>query len=195
MADDLNFGATAFFGEPAIFPGGVSFGTIAFVDGQFQSRRPEEDSREYQRDVGRKATRSSTSAGTINPECASYDHEHVHVRRRGWRRHGHSSPASTGVLRKALPPGQTVTISGLPGSWQVSAITDDNPNDTFVNTVLHLTGAMLPTGSEPQDHHKHPTRPLPRPARSRWRPPPRAERSPVPASTSRPPALLSASLS
>jgi len=43
MADDLNFGPTyssgnpQTFGEPAIFPGGISFGGVQFVDGKFQT--------------------------------------------------------------------------------------------------------------------------------------------------------------
>src|SRR5262249_23069496 len=34
MARDLTFVGTNPFGEPPTFPGGISFGTIAFVDGQ-----------------------------------------------------------------------------------------------------------------------------------------------------------------
>ena len=43
LAEDLDFGPTyssgnpQTFGEPAIFPGGISFGTVAFVDGKFQT--------------------------------------------------------------------------------------------------------------------------------------------------------------
>ena len=144
MADDLDFGATPFFGEPAIFPGGISFGTIAFVDGQFQSDGQKSTvevvnvmlgegndkldiSRHLNPDAPVTATNTFTFAGAVGGGT---------VTRPGfdWRAQG-------------FLPGQTVTISGLPGSWQVSAITDDNPDDTFVNTVLHLTGAMLPTGA------------------------------------------------
>ena len=35
MSKNLQFGGGTAFGEPATFPGGISFGTIAFVNGQF----------------------------------------------------------------------------------------------------------------------------------------------------------------
>ena len=35
MSKGLDFGTGTEFGEPATFPGGISFGTIAFVNGQF----------------------------------------------------------------------------------------------------------------------------------------------------------------
>ena len=73
MAKELNFGlATSTngqtFGEPAIFPAGITFGTVAFVDGKFQTNGAKTSIEVV--NVLLAGQRQADDLGTIDPDIA-----------------------------------------------------------------------------------------------------------------------------
>ena len=146
MADDLDFGVISgeTFGEPSLFPGGISFGKVNFGSGGFGT-----DSNESTIEVVNLMLGEGNDAlditGTLNPApFVSARNEFVFT------------PSGSGgtIVREGFDwkaqgflVGQTVTIEGQAGQWTVTAIDDattpegQDPND---NSILVLSGPALP---------------------------------------------------
>ncbi|HYC45994.1 MAG TPA: hypothetical protein VED01_10995 [Burkholderiales bacterium] len=168
MAEDLDFGPSLdpnnpqHFGEPTIFPGGVSFGSVAVVDGQFATDGAK-SSIEVVNFLGGSGNDDLLIEGTLDPDVAVKGTGTFEAAAPG------ADPrfdADTDVvLSKAawdwraqgFLPGQKVTVfdyagntkGAVLGTFEVVAISDDDPLDTFNNTELQLqqlTGAALPLG-------------------------------------------------
>ena len=147
LPEDLDFGPSyssgnaQTFGEPAIFPGGISFGTVQFVDGTFQTNGAK-STIEVVNFLGGSGNDRIDVQGTIDPDDAVKLTGSVIV-----------TPSATGVdVTRSAPfdwkaqgflVGQPVHISGLAGTWIVSGFSDSFDGDTVANTVMHLTGTVV----------------------------------------------------
>ena len=137
MAEDLDFGVSG-FGEPAIFPGGISFGSSPSSTASSPPRRQEHD--RGRQPAARRRQRPLDIQGTLVPEQPVQIVGTVAI-----------APRAGGIrLSRAQPfdwkaqgflAGQPVHISGLAGTWTVAGFGDDDPTDTVDNTVLLLNGA------------------------------------------------------
>ena len=151
LAKDLDFGPTyssgnpQTFGEPAIFPGGISFGTVQFVDGQFQTDGGKSTIEVVNLLLGQ-GNDSFDVQGTLDPDIAVKLIGTIII-----------TPTGTGIdLTRSLPfdwksqgflVGQPVHLSGFPGlTWTVAGFGDENAFDTTDNTVMHLTGPVPTAG-------------------------------------------------
>jgi hypothetical protein len=150
MAKDLDFGAgyggsqNETFGEPQIFPGGISFGSVSFVDGQFETDGGKSTVEVVNLFLGAGNDRLDIQ-GTLQPD--------VPVKLKGTvgLRPTVSDPnAPAGATHRLARPtpfdwkaqgfliGQTVTITGMTGQFLVIGFGDDDPSDTTDNTVMYL---------------------------------------------------------
>ncbi len=164
MAKDLDFGADyggaqgETFGEPPVFPGGISFGSVAVVDG------------EYTQDTagGGKSTIEVLNLflgsgndrldvqGTLQPDAPV---KLIGTVKLATQPVGTGiPPGTTHVLSRPAPfdwksqgflVGQPVTISGMSGTFTVVGFGDDHPEDTTDNTLmfLALVSGTATTGS------------------------------------------------
>ena len=155
MAKDLDFGADyggaegQTFGEPPVFPGGISFGSVAVVDGQYTqdtagggkstievlnlflgSGNDRLDIQgTLQPDVPVKLTgtvilgTALTYPGFAAPPVGSYQL---------------TRPSPFDWKSQGFLIGQPVTISGMTGTFRVVGFADSDPSDTTDNTVMYL---------------------------------------------------------
>ncbi len=94
MAKDLSFGLShGVFGEPAIFPGGINFGALSFVDGQFVTDDQESSIEVVNLMLGQGNDRL-TITGHARPargaRHAGHGHAGVRLRADGHGRHDHA---------------------------------------------------------------------------------------------------------
>jgi Ca2+-binding RTX toxin-like protein len=152
LPDDLDFGPTyssgnpQTFGEPAIFPGGIGFGSVMFVDGTFQTNGSK-SSIEVVNFLGGSGNDRLDVQGTIDPDDAVKLIGSVIV-----------TPSAGGVDVTRSQPfdwkaqgflvGQPVHVSGLVGTWIVVGFSDSFDGDTVSNTVMHLSGTVV-AGAQP----------------------------------------------
>jgi hypothetical protein len=152
MADDLDFSAATgdTFGEPSIFPGGISFGKINFGSGGFSTDSGESTIEVVNLMLG-EGNASLDITGTLNPApFVSATQEFVFTPDGGGDggtivREGFDWKAQGFLVGQAVEiEGQ---IEGQTGLWEVVAIDDavtpegQDPND---NSILVLSGPALP---------------------------------------------------
>src|SRR5262249_14382094 len=133
----FNTGNPQTFGEPAIFPGGISYGTVQFVDGKFTTNGAKTTLEVVNVLLG-SGNDGLDIQGTIDPDVPVKMTGSVII-----------TPTATGIdLTRPQPfdwkaqgflVGQTVHISGFAQTWTVASFTDDDPLDTIDNTRMHLT--------------------------------------------------------
>src|SRR5439155_24561154 len=148
LAKDLDFGPVfdtgnpQTFGEPAIFPGGISFGTVQFVDGKFTTNGAKStievvnlllgsgnDHVDVQGTLDPDVTVKLT--GTLNVATTAGGIDLTRPQPFDWK--------SQGFL-----VGQTVHITGFSETFTVTGFGDDNLLDTVGNTIMHLSGTPTP---------------------------------------------------
>ena len=151
LADDLDFGPSystgnpQTFGEPAIFPGGIGFGTIQFVDGTF-STDGAKSTVEVVNFFGGIGNDELDVQGTLDPDDAVKLTGTIII-----------TPTAIGIDLTRPQPfdwkaqgfliGQPVEISGYPDYvWTVVGFEDDDPQDTQDNTRMVLSGHVLTPG-------------------------------------------------
>jgi Ca2+-binding RTX toxin-like protein len=151
MAKDLDFGGLfssgnpQTFGEPPVFPGGISFGSVQFVDGKFQTDGAKTTIEVLNLMLG-EGNDNLDIQGTLDPD--------VPVRLTGTILIANTADGIE--LTRSAPfdwkaqgflVGQIVEIedeSGTNlGSWTVKEFDDYDLGDTTDNTVMRLTGAMI----------------------------------------------------
>ncbi len=151
LPDDLDFGPSyssgnpQTFGEPQIFPGGISYGTVQFVDGTFTSDGAKStiEVLNLMLGIGNDAL---DIQGTLDPDDAVKLTGTIDI-----------SPTATGIdLTRPKPfdwkaqgflVGQPVEITGFGGLvWTVTGFSDDDLTDTTDNTRMHLSGPVLTAG-------------------------------------------------
>jgi len=145
MAKDLDFGGAAFFGEPNVFPGGISFGTISFVDGHFETDGAKSTIEVLNLLLG-KGNDHVDIQGTLDPAPPVSALGTVDI----------DPAAGGGTLTRigvatweefGFFVGQPVTIEGLAGEWTVASFSQDGktmtlaggpalPDDTDVYKVI-----------------------------------------------------------
>ena len=156
LADDLDFGPTystgnpQTFGEPAIFPGGISLGSVQFVDGKFDTD-------------GAKSTIEVVNVllgigndeldvqGTLDPDDPVKLTGTIAIAARQPGTRSASDPGGVDITRpvpfdwkaQGFLIGQPVRISGFAQAWTVSGFSDDNLADTQDFTRMHLDGPVL----------------------------------------------------
>ena len=153
MADDLDFGPTyssgnpQTFGEPAIFPGGISYGTVQFVDGKFPTD-------------GGKSTIEVVNLLLGQGNDNFDDPRHARPGRRG-QAHRHDRHHADGDGHRPPPLGAVrLEVAGLPRRparphlrlrpvWTVPGFGDDFLGDTVDNTVMHLSGHVATAAGSP----------------------------------------------
>ncbi len=169
MAKDLDFGPSygggegeqETFGEPQIFPGGISFGSVSFVDGEYETDGGKSTIEVLNLFLGSGNDRLDIQ-GTLQPD--------VPVKLKGTITLGTAvtypgfaaPPAGAYQLTRSSPfdwkaqgflIGQPVTITNQPGrTFKVVGFADSNPMDTTDNTVMYLqliSGAAPTTGTSP----------------------------------------------
>ena len=138
MAKDLTFAGSNPFGEPATFPGGISFGSIAFVDGHFETDGAKSSIEVVNLLLGSGNDKLDIQ-GTLDPAPPVSAKGTVHI----------AGTATGGTITKdgfdwesfGFLVGQIVRIDGIAGTWTVGSITG------FGHTELNLVGAPLPTST------------------------------------------------
>jgi Ca2+-binding RTX toxin-like protein len=163
LAKDLDFGAgyggdeDQTFGESQVFPGGISFGTVQFVDGQFVTNGAKSSIEVLNVLLGYGNDRLDIQ-GTLQPDVPVKLTGTVVLATQGsgsgipaGTTHRLSRPAPFDWKAQGFLVGQSVTISGMTGTWKVLGFGDDDPGDTTDNTVMYLqllTGVAA-TGTAP----------------------------------------------
>ena len=146
MAKDLDFGAAyggaegQTFGEPQVFPGGISYGTVQFVDGEFVTNGAKSTIEIFNLMLGYGNDRLDIQ-GTLQPDDAVKLTGTVVLAASAGQfgsTHRLSRPAPFDWKAQGFLVGQPVTISGLTGTWKVVGFGDDDPMDTTDNTVMYL---------------------------------------------------------
>ncbi|HET9436020.1 MAG TPA: Calx-beta domain-containing protein [Candidatus Limnocylindrales bacterium] len=151
MADDLDFGPTyssgnaQTFGEPAVFPGGISFGTVQFVDGAFQTDGAKSTVEVVNVLLGQ-GNDIFQVLGTLDPDVAVKLIGSIILTPRAAGTLGAGDPGGLDLSRsqpfdwkaQGFLVGQIVQISGLTQTWKVRAFSDAFDGDTTDNTVMHL---------------------------------------------------------
>jgi hypothetical protein len=142
LAEDLDFGPTyssgnpQTFGEPAIFPGGISYGTVAFVDGKFQTDGGKSSIEVVNLLLGQ-GNDNFKVLGTLDPDVAVKLTGTVVLTALPSGAPGF--PTATVKLTRPQPfdwksqgflVGQPFHISGTTQTWTVVGFGDDNLADT-----------------------------------------------------------------
>ena len=155
MAKDLDFGASyggaggQTFGEPQVFPGGISYGTVQFVDGQFVTNGAKSTIEVFNLLLGVGNDRLDIQ-GTLQPDDAVKLTGTVVLAVSAGQfgsTHRLSRPAPFDWKAQGFIVGMPVTISGMTATWKVVGFGDDDPSDTTDNTVMYLkllSGAAAP---------------------------------------------------
>ncbi|MEQ1827017.1 MAG: hypothetical protein ABL921_13765 [Pirellula sp.] len=144
-AKDLSFPGIAsdVFGEPTLFPGGISYGTIAFSDGQFVTDG-QLSTLEVVNFLGGKGNDHLDILSTLDPAPPVT----------ATNKFTFTSGAGGGTVSRVgfdweasgFLVGQTISISGLAGTWTVASILDSITLGN--NSILTLTGgAALPNSN------------------------------------------------
>ena len=153
LAKDLDFGPTyssgnpQTFGEPAIFPGGIGFGTVQFVDGKFPTDGAKSTIEVVNLLLGI-GNDSLDIQGTLDPDVAVKMTGTIII----------TADRGTGIdLTRPQPfdwkaqgflVGQPVHISGFPGhDLDGRRLLGRRTRDTKDNTVMHL-GGPVPTAGQ-----------------------------------------------
>ncbi|MGU3646985.1 hypothetical protein ACLBXX_18660 [Microbacterium sp. C23T] len=161
MAKDLDFGAAyggsqnETFGEPQIFPGGISFGSVSFVDGEYETAAGRSSIEVLNLFLGSGNDRLDIQ-GTLQPDDPVKLKGQI-VLAPAQTYPGFAAPPA-GALQLTRPSpfdwkaqgfliGQPVTISNQPGRvFKVVGFADSDPSDTTDNTVMYL---QLVSGGAP----------------------------------------------
>ncbi len=161
MAKDLDFGANfggaedQTFGEPQIFPGGISFGSVAFVDGEYQTDGGKSTIEVLNLFLGAGNDRLDVQ-GTLQPDVPvqlkgtvtlSAAVSYPGFAAPGFGSYQLTRPAPFDWRAQGFLIGQPVTIANQPGRiFTVIGFADSDPTDTTDNTVMYL---QLVTGAAP----------------------------------------------
>ncbi len=167
LPKDLDFGPTyssgnpQTFGEPAIFPGGIGYGTVQFVDGTFTTNGAKSTIEVVNLMLGI-GNDALDVQGTIDPDVpvkltgtiiieviSTGDHPAGLPLDTDGLSHDEQGPDHAGIdLTRPQPfdwkaqgflVGQPVEITGFPGvTWIVVGFSDDDLTDTTDNTRMHL---------------------------------------------------------
>ena len=165
LPGDLDFGPNfstgnlQTFGEPVIFPGGIGFGTMQFVDGTYDVNGAVSTIEVINLMLGIGNDHLDIQ-GTIDPDVpVKLTGTVVFTDRTAGTLDG-SDPGGVDLTRpepfdwkaQGFLVGQPVQLSGWDGhEWEVLGFSDDDPTDTVDNTVMHLvlvTGPTTPTASQ-----------------------------------------------
>ena len=135
------------FGEPAIFPGGISFGSVQFVDGQFATDGAQEHDRGRQ-PPARQGNDTLDVQGTLDPTSRSSSPARRQDRADAPAASRSTRPAAVRLEGAGLPrrPASRSPASPRPGPSRGFA--DDNPADTVDNTVMLLDRHGAPQPSQ-----------------------------------------------
>jgi hypothetical protein len=154
LAKDLDFGPTyssgnqQTFGEPAIFPGGISFGTVQFVDGKFQTNGGKSTIEVVNLMLGQ-GNDTFEVLGTLDPDVAVKLIGTVNIAAIT------PVPATFNAIVKLTRPqpfdwksqgflvGQPLHITGFSETFTVAGFGDDFTGDTIDNTIMYLTGPVV----------------------------------------------------
>ncbi|HEY3484924.1 MAG TPA: Calx-beta domain-containing protein [Ilumatobacteraceae bacterium] len=159
LPKDLDFGPVyssgnpQTFGEPAIFPGGIGYGTVQFVDGVFTTNGAKSTIEVVNLLLGI-GNDAVDVQGTLDPDDPVKLSGTLVIQPRNAGALGASDIGGIDLTRptpfdwkaQGFLVGQTVKISGFAGSWVVVGFSDDNVNDTTNFTRMHLKGAILTPG-------------------------------------------------
>ncbi|GAB3043216.1 hypothetical protein GCM10027052_26710 [Parafrigoribacterium mesophilum] len=146
MAQDLDFGAGfggtdgQTFGEPQVFPGGISYGTVQFIDGRFVTNGAKSTIEVFNLMLGVGNDRLDIQ-GTLQPDDAVKLTGTVVLATSAGQfgsTHRLSRPAAFDWKAQGFVVGMPVTISGMTGTWKVVGFGDDDLADTTANTVMYL---------------------------------------------------------
>jgi hypothetical protein len=151
MAQDLDFSARLeplhpqTFGEPAVFPGGISFGTVSYVNGQFQTDGSQ-STIEVVNFLGGEGNDNLTITGTLNP-TATPDPQVQHIGSVTIASHvpAHAADYTATITRSdaarwadnGFQVGQLVRIAGDSGAWRLGGFDG-------TGRVMQLRGSALP---------------------------------------------------
>ncbi|MCA1683511.1 MAG: hypothetical protein LC708_00005, partial [Actinobacteria bacterium] len=139
MAKDLSF-PNSFFGEPTTFPGGISYGTISFVGGQFVTDGQKSTIEVVNLLLGLGNDRLDVQ-GTLDPATGEPDptvSATGTVTITGTATGGTVTRPGFDWVAAGFVVGQLVLVSGLEGSWRLVGVSGGG-------SVLELRGAPLPT--------------------------------------------------
>jgi Calx-beta domain/RTX calcium-binding nonapeptide repeat (4 copies) len=160
LAKDLDFGPTyssgnpQTFGEPAVFPGGISFGSVQFVDGTFATDGGKSTVEVVNLMLGQGNDHFQVN-GTLDPDDAVKLIGSIIIVVRNPGTVGPSDPGGVDVTRsqpfdwtsQGFLAGAPVHITGLAGTWKVLGFSDSFGGDTTLNTVMRLV--FVPTPEVP----------------------------------------------
>ena len=156
LPKDLDFGPVyssgnpQTFGEPAIFPGGIGYGTVQFVDGTFTTNGAKSTIEVVNLMLGI-GNDSLDIQGTIDPDVPVKLTGTIEIE---------LVTAGTAVTKAKIDltrpqpfdwkaqgflVGQPVKITGIPGEWVVIGFSDDDLTDTTDNTRMHLEQKVAAT--------------------------------------------------
>jgi hypothetical protein len=157
MAKDLDFGPNfstgnaQTFGEPVVFPGGIGFGTVQFVDGTFSSDGAKSTIEVVNLLLGIGNDHLDIQ-GTIDPDVPVKLTGTIIIEPRAAGELGTEDLGGIDLTRpepfdwkaQGFLVGQPVKITGFPGlEWHVVGFSDDDPTDTTDNTRMHLADVEL----------------------------------------------------
>jgi len=163
LPKDLNFGPSyssgnpQTFGEPAIFPGGISYGTVQFVDGTFKTDGGKSTIEVVNLMLG-SGNDTFQVNGTLDPDAAVKLIGSIILTPRAAGTLGAGDPGGVDVTRtqpfdwksQGFLVGQPVHIDGFASAtWTVLGFDDDFAGDTTLNTVMHLAGTILAAPLQP----------------------------------------------
>ena len=168
LPGDLDFGPNfstgnaQTFGESVIFPGGIGFGTMQFVDGTFDSNNASSTIEVVNLMLGIGNDHLDVQ-GTLDPDDPVKLTGSMDIQSRAAGTVGAGDAGGIDLTRPApfdwksqgFLVGQPVRITGFDGlEWIVLGFSDDDLTDTVDNTRMHLTGPVLTPGqvvAAPQD--------------------------------------------
>jgi Ca2+-binding RTX toxin-like protein len=158
LPKDLDFGPTyssgnpQTFGEPAIFPGGIGYGTVQFIDGKFVTNGAK-STIEVVNLMNGIGNDSLDIQGTLDPDDAVKLTGTIVIEPSANDPHADGVAAHSGIdLTRPIPfdwkaqgflVGQPVHISGFAQTWTVVGFSDDDLTDTQDFTRMHLNGPNL----------------------------------------------------
>ena len=156
LAKDLDFGPTyssgnpETFGEPAIFPGGISYGSVQFVDGKFDTNGAKSTIEVVNLLLGIGNDELDVQ-GTLDPDDPVKLTGTLVIDARPAGTLSAGDPGGIDLTRplpfdwkaQGFLAGQPVQISGFAQTWTVLGFSDDEETDTQDFTRMHLSGAIL----------------------------------------------------
>ena len=161
LPKDLDFGPVyssgnpQTFGEPAIFPGGIGYGTVQFVDGTFTTNGAKSTIEVVNLMLGI-GNDGLDIQGTIDPDVPVKLTGTVIIDRRRLRQGDRSHPTasrSTGRRKASSSASRSRSPASPASSGSVIGFSDDDLTDTTDNTRMHLE-QVEGARRDPGDHRR-----------------------------------------